>query len=118
MSSNIVLTPTLFINAVSATTTSNWIPIDCSYSGVQDRSISGYRSNSNGTFKLLTKTQVPNFDKNGVFSTALSVEVTATVTSWGVSGRNYFSTGISLPCTHIRVIKTDAQGLGTVVGVV
>lgn len=118
MSNNIILKPKVLIATVTATTTSNWIPIDCKYSGSQDRSISGFRSDNNCPIKALVKTAVPGYDRNGVLSTALSFEVTATVTTWAASGRNYFSTGVILPATHIRVIKTNASGSATVVGVI
>lgn len=118
MSNNIVLTPQVIIATVTATTTSNWLPLDHSYHSPQERSISGFRSDTNCPVKALTKTVVPGYDKNGVYSTALTVEVTATVTTWGAGGRNYFSTGVLLPATHLRVIKTNASGAATVVGVI
>lgn len=113
---NVILNPKVIIATVTATTTSNWIPLDCNYCGSQKRSISGFRSDSNCPVKLLTKTAVNIFDKNGAKSS--TVEVTATVTTWAVSGRNYFSTGIVLPATHLRVIKTNASGSATIVGVI
>ncbi len=118
MSNNIVLTPQVIIATVTATTTSPWIPVDHRYSGVQDRSISGYRTDTNCPIKLLGKTVVPGYDKNGVFSQALTTEVTATVTTWAAAGRSYFSTGILLPLTHIRVLKVNASGAATVVGII
>ena len=117
-SNNIVLTPTVIIATVTATTTSLWLPLDHRYSGSQDRSISGYRTDSNCPIKALVKTVVPGYDRNGSFSQALTTEVTATVTTWAASGRNFFSTGIVLPATHVRVIKTNASGAATIVGVI
>lgn len=118
MSNNIVLKPKVIIATVTAVTTSNWIPLDCNYSGVQNRSISGYRSDTNCPIKAFVRTKVPGYDGNGVFSSALSTEVTATVTTWAAGGRNYFSTGTLLPATHLRVVKTNASGAATVVGVI
>jgi len=118
MSNNIVLTPTVIIATVTATTTSPWLSLDYNYSGVQNRSISGFRSDINCPIKAFVKTVVPSYDKNGVFSTALSTEVTATVTTWAAGGRNYFSTGPLLPATHLRVLKANASGAATVVGVI
>jgi hypothetical protein len=116
MSNDIVLKPHIFLNNVSVTATSSWVPIDFKYSGAQNRSISGFRADSNSPVKLLTKTVVKNFNRDGVEVTA--TEVTATATTWDVSGRNYFSSGIVLPATHVRVIKTNASGAATVVGII
>ena len=115
---DIVLKPKVLIATVTATTTSNWFPLDCNYSGVQNRSISGYRSDTNCPIKAFVKTRVPGYDGNGVLSTALTIEVTATVTTWAGGGRNYFSTGTLLPATHVRVLKVNASGAATVVGVI
>lgn len=116
MSNNIVLNPKVIIATVTATTTSNWIPLDCQYSGVQQRSITGYRSDTNCPIKVFTKTSVNIFDKNGTKGTP--VEVTATVTTWAAGGRAFFSTGLLLGATHLRVLKTNASGAATVVGVI
>lgn len=116
--SNIVLKPNVLLATVTATTTSNWFPLDCNYSGQQERSISGVRTDTNCPIKAFVKTVVPGYDKNGVYSTALTTEVTATVTTWAAGGRSYFSTGILLPATHLRVIKTNASGAATIVGVI
>lgn len=115
---NIVLTPMVIIATVTATATSSWLPLDYRYSGAQNRSISGIRTDTNCPIKALVKTVVPGYDKNGVLSASLSTEVTATVTTWAAGGRGYFSTGIVLPATHVRVIKVNASGAATVVGVI
>lgn len=118
MSNNIVLTPQTLIATVTATATSSWFPLDHRYSGAQSRSISGFRTDTNCPIKLLVKTLVPGYDRNGVYSSGQAVEVTATVTTWAAGGRNYFSTGIILPATHIRALKINASGAATVVGVI
>ena len=63
--SDLVLKTHSFFAAVTATTTSPWIPIDYKYSGVQDRSITGFRTDENCPIQLLTKTAHDTFDKNG-----------------------------------------------------
>ena len=116
MSNNIVLKPKVIIANVTATTTSNWIPLDCNYSGIQQRTISGFRSDTNCPIKAFVKTEVPTFDKNG--SKGTSVEVTATVTTWDAGGRSHFSTPILYGATHLRVLKVNASGAAKVVGVI
>jgi hypothetical protein len=116
MSSNIILKPHTFFSAVSASAVSPWVPLDCNYSGTQDRSISGFRTSVNCPIQILVKTVVPTFLANGNKTT--SVEVTATVTTFVSGNGTYISTGISLPATHIQVIKVTSSGAATVVGMI
>jgi len=116
MSSNIILKPHTFLAAVSASGASPWVQVDCNYSGSQDRSISGYRTSVNCPIQILVKTVVPTFLPNGDKTT--SVEVTATVTTFVSGNGTYISTGISLPATHVQVIKVTSSGAATVVGII
>lgn len=113
--SDITLNSHNFFATTTAVTTSNWVPMSYKYSGEQNRSISGFRSDVNCPFKVEVKTSVPLYNRDG--SKNGFVDVTATVTTWA-SGSNHFSTGIILPATHIRVVKENASGAATVNGVI
>ena len=104
MSNNIILKPHSFINNLSAITTTEWVPVTFGYSGVQNRSIFGKRTDKDSQIHVFGKIQVPQFDSNGLRSTA--IEATATVTT------------IETPLTHIRVVKVNASGSATIAGII
>jgi hypothetical protein len=116
MSNDIVLKTHTFLDNITASGATAWIPIDYKYSGTQNRSISGFRADINCPIKLLTKTVIQNFDSNGNKTT--TTEVTATATVWDVSGRNYFSGALILPATHVQIVKVNSSGAATVVGII
>jgi hypothetical protein len=120
MSNNIVLKPHIFINNTTAASTSNWIPIDSRYSGAQGRSIFGRRTDIDSKIVFLAKTQVPQFNSDGsrITATASQVEVTVTATIWTSANGTNFSAFFESPATHLRVIKANASGAATVVGII
>lgn len=115
MSNNIVLTPIVFINNITATASSSWIPTDHRYSGVQHRSIFGRRDNKDSMVHVLGQVSVPQFIDG---RPGAAVIATATLTSFTSASNTNFNCLIETPITAIRVIKTGVSGAGTIVGLV
>jgi len=116
MSNNIILKTHSFINNLSAITTTEWVPVTFGYSGVQNRSIFGKRTDKDSQIHVFGKIQVPQFDSNGLRATA--IEATATVTTFASGAGTNFNCTIETPLTHIRVVKVNASGSATIAGII
>lgn len=116
MSNNIILKAHTFINNQTTTATSDWAPVSFGYSGVQNRSIFGKRTDKDSRIHILGKISVPQFDANGVRNGY--VEATATVTTFTSALDTNFSCMIETPLTHIKTVKANASGAATIVGII
>lgn len=112
--SDIILTPTIILNAVTASGASSWIPVSYRFNAEQPRSVYGYRTDADCPITILTKISVPTYDLNG--SPLSKVEVTATVTTFVSGNGTFFNQKIDWPFTHLQVIKVNSSGAATVVG--
>lgn len=103
-----VLNKHTFFNNVSASSVSDWYPVDWnSNGGSQIRSIYGVKSSDD---TVLIETRILN-------ALPTSAEVIATAAVW-VSGVTTFSTNLQGPFTEVRARKTGANGGVTIVGIV
>lgn len=116
MSNNITLKAHSFLNNITATASSDWVPVSYGYSGVQHRSIFGKRADKDSQIHVFGKISVPQFNSGGSRSTA--IEVTATVTTFTSAAGTNFNCTIETPLTHIRVIKANASGAATIAGII
>lgn len=116
MGNNIILKAHTFINNITATATSDWAPVSYGYSGVQNRSIFGRRTDKDSRIHILGKVSVPQFNSDG--SRNGYVEATATVTTFTSAADVNFSCMIETPLTHIKAVKYNASGAATVVGLI
>ena len=116
MSNNIILKAHTFINNTTATSTSEWAPVSYGYSGVQNRSIFGKRTDKDSRIHILGKVSVPQFDAVG--SRNSFIEATATVTTFTSASDTNFSCMIETPLTHIKAVKANASGAATIVGII
>jgi len=116
MSNNIILKTHSFINNLSAITTTEWVPVTFGYSGVQNRSIFGKRTDKDSQIHVFGKIQVPQFDSNGLLATP--IEATATVTTFASGAGTNFNCTIETPLTHVRVVKVNASGSATIAGII
>ena len=117
MSNNIILKAHTFINNQTATATSDWAPVSYGYSGAQNRSIFGKRTDKDSRIHILGKISVSQFDANGI-KTNNAIEATATVTTFTSASDTNFSCMIETPLTHIKAIKANASGSATIVGII
>ena len=110
-----VLTPFLFMNAVTASATYTSGNIDYKYSEERLRSISGTRVDVNDVILVLLETDVPVYGQNGVLTTTVVVTATATVFT-SANGTNN-SCVLQGPFTRVKIQKTGGSGAATFVGI-
>lgn len=115
--SDITLKAHLFLNNITAITSTDWVPVSYGYSGVQNRSIFGKRTDKDSQIHVYGKVAAPQFDSLGQRSSTV-IEVTATVTTFTSAAGTNFSCAIETPLTHIRVVKANVSGAATIAGVI
>lgn len=108
---NFTLTPVLFLNNISASAATSWVPVDWRNSGVQQRSIMGTKATSaSDVLNVELRTSVTAADNS-----LISVITTATSFAGSVTT---FSAVIQGPFQDIRIRKEGASAAATVVGLV
>lgn len=97
-----------FLNAVTASTVTPWIPLD-------------YKLDPGGTQRTImgskVATSADTVDLQLRILTDDGVEVITTATSWGASVTN-FSAVIQGQATHARINKVGSSAAATVVGII
>ena len=114
------ITPHSFLANVTASTVTDWYPIDYRHPGENLRGVVGSKTaTSADTILLELRTLVVSAGTNSSNAPVVTTvaDVITTATSWDQTVTT-FSAVIQGPFTHVRVRKTGASAAATVVGLV